>query len=606
RFFETCAEIARRAKVPVQFHFLVGQASGLVFPQVRNLVRRIVGDSVVVHKHQNYHNYMRVIAECDLFLNPFPFGNTNGIVDTVWAGLIGVCKTGREVHEHIDEGMFRRLGFPEWTIARTREDYVEAALRLIDDRSEREALTAKLAGPQAIEKLIFKGRPEILGERMLGLWNEKLDTAAWREQRASGAEILAPAEQARTAEDCLRRCQDALRRHPLRFDVAHGAAMLLMKWHLIDAVDTLWQQAVERQPEAREPRLYRFLHVIASGRLQEGFQLRLAAVKDWPWRRRTTAQPPSAYPAWTGQPLAGKRIVIWSEFGLGDEIFFLRFARILRERAGAASVTVLCQTPLKTLFAASGEANAVVAAEDSATLPEHDYWVYPHDIPAWLPLSLDALPTSVPYLRVPQEAGRYALPGRYGALKVGIVFRGEPNHENDRSRSLPGLSMLDPLFGHAEVDFYSLQKGSGAQEAAVHAAQRSNFYDIGVTAETMLDTARAVACLDLVITVDTSVAHLAGALGKPTWLLLPAYADWRWHYARDDSPWYPTVMLFRHPFRGGWGEVVTRLNGHLLARIAAREAGRAAAREAPRESATRGKGAGAPRRAGLTLPSSLP
>lgn len=173
-FLETCATIARQSKVPVQFHFLVGQASGLVFPQVRNLVRRIVGEDAVVYKHQNYHSYMKVIADCDMFLNPFPFGNTNGIVDTVWAGLVGVCKTGREVHEHIDEGMFHRLGFPEWTIAKTKEAYVDAALRMIEDKEERDALTAQLAGPQAIEKLIFKGRPEILGERIEEIWSHKL------------------------------------------------------------------------------------------------------------------------------------------------------------------------------------------------------------------------------------------------------------------------------------------------------------------------------------------------------------------------------------------------------------------------------------------------
>lgn len=125
-------------------------------------------------KHQNYHSYMKVIADCDMFLNPFPFGNTNGIVDTVWAGLVGVCKTGREVHEHIDEGMFHRLGFPEWTIAKTKEAYVDAALRMIEDKEERDALTAQLAGPQAIEKLIFKGRPEILGERIEEIWSQKL------------------------------------------------------------------------------------------------------------------------------------------------------------------------------------------------------------------------------------------------------------------------------------------------------------------------------------------------------------------------------------------------------------------------------------------------
>jgi hypothetical protein len=173
-FLETCAAIARESKVPVEFHFLVGQANGLLYPQVRNLVKRLLGNAAVVHKHQNYAGYMNVIADCDMFLNPFPFGNTNGIVDTVWAGLVGVCKTGREVHEHIDEGMFRRLGFPEWTITKTNDEYKAAALRLIENTRERRALSTKLAGPQAIEKLIFKGRPEILGERIEALWKEQV------------------------------------------------------------------------------------------------------------------------------------------------------------------------------------------------------------------------------------------------------------------------------------------------------------------------------------------------------------------------------------------------------------------------------------------------
>jgi FkbM family methyltransferase len=130
----------------------------------------MVSKTAVVHKHQNYDTYERVIADCDMFLNPFPFGNTNGIVDTVWAGLVGVNKTGREVHEHIDEGMFTRLGFPEWMTARTSEEYKEAALRLINNPEERAELAAKYAGPKAIEKLIFEGRPQILGERIMELW----------------------------------------------------------------------------------------------------------------------------------------------------------------------------------------------------------------------------------------------------------------------------------------------------------------------------------------------------------------------------------------------------------------------------------------------------
>lgn len=380
------------------------------------------------------------------------------------------------------------------------------------------------------------------------------------------------AGRAQTADDCLRHCLEALRTYPYRFGVAHRVANIMLQWNLTDEVETLWNETVDRLPGEWDPKLYQFLHLIASGKIHEGFRLRADRVKPWPWQRRTTAEPPTRIPAWKGEPLDGKSVVIWSEFGLGDEIFFLRFARMLREQAGAASVTVMCQKPLVALFEASGEADAIVSVEQAASLPAHDYWVYPHDIPAFLAVELDALPGSVPYLRIPPGLPRFALPGRPDAPKVGIVFKGAPSHENDKFRSLPSLSVLAPLFEHRDVEFYSLQKGEGAAEAADFAARLANFHDIGATLHSMMDTARAIDALDLVLTVDTSVAHVAGAMAKPTWLLLPAYADWRWHLAREDSPWYPSMRLFRHPYSGSWAEVVTRLNGHLLALAQGRRA----------------------------------
>lgn len=178
-----------------------------------------------------------------------------------------------------------------------------------------------------------------------------------------------------------------------------------------------------------------------------------------------------------------------------------------------------------------------------------------------MPLDTSNLPNSVPYLRVPGPA---KLPGREHALKVGIVFKGSPTHENDAARSLKSLSILDPLFAHQEVDFYSLQKGPGAEEAAEFAKRLPNFHDIGAGVQTMDETAEAVKALDLLLTVDTSVAHVAGALGTPTWLLLPFYSDWRWHYEREDSPWYPSMRLFRAKFGADWSEVIARVNGELL------------------------------------------
>lgn len=376
--------------------------------------------------------------------------------------------------------------------------------------------------------------------------------------------------QARSAEASIEAGRRALQTYPYRFPVYHRSMLEWLRWEREDEVDRALEQSVERLPNEHLPRLYRALHAISRGKLHEGFRLREATMAPFGWQRRTTAQPPATFPAWKGESLDGKSVVIWSEFGLGDEIFFLRFARILRERRGAARVTVMCQTPLVSLFEASHEADAVIDVKHAAQLPAHDYWVFPHAIPAHLPLELDALPVSVPFLRAPSDEAPAAMRTGSHALKVGVVFKGAPTHENDHARSLPSLSVLDELFQLEGIEFYSLQKGAGADEAAQYAHKLPNFHDLGAQIRTMDETAKAIAALDLVLTVDTSVAHVAGAMGKPTWLMLPSFGDWRWHYSREDSPWYPSMRLFRRRFCGNWPEVVARIRGHLLTLIASK------------------------------------
>ena len=164
-FLSACARIIHQAKVPIFFRFLIGQAQGLVYPHVKRVVHQFLGDNVQVYPHQDYASYMAVINECDMFINPFPFGNTNGIIDTVSAGLIGVCKTGREVHEHIDEGIFKRLGLPEWLVTHSVEEYIQATIKLAQDHQERLRLSQLHAGIDKID-VMFQGRPEILGNLM--------------------------------------------------------------------------------------------------------------------------------------------------------------------------------------------------------------------------------------------------------------------------------------------------------------------------------------------------------------------------------------------------------------------------------------------------------
>ncbi|WP_244850601.1 methyltransferase domain-containing protein [Caballeronia sp. SL2Y3] len=377
-------------------------------------------------------------------------------------------------------------------------------------------------------------------------------------------------ENARNAADAIAAAQAAVRQYPYRFDVYHRAMMHLLRWDAGKFADAMWKQCVERLPGEHLPRLYEALHLIARGKLTEGFALREKLMAPLGWQRRTTMQPPRDVPEWKGESLSGKTIAIWSEFGLGDEIFFLRFAKIFREQCGAERVVVVCQAPLVELYEASLGSDDVVNVQHAANMSGIDYWVFPHAIPAHLPLQLDALPATVPYLRAPASVPSKLPDVAPGKLKVGVVFRGNPTHENDGHRSLPSLAVLNDLFAMEGIEFFSLQKGAGADEVARYATERANFHDVGARLNTMAETASAIAALDLVLTVDTSVAHVAGAMGKPVWLLLPSYGDWRWHYTREDSPWYPTMRLFRRRFGGDWAEVVARVGGHLRYQLAAK------------------------------------
>jgi hypothetical protein len=167
RFLKTCVQIANTVRTPVQFEFLIGFANGLTHEQVRRFIHTYLPDAAV-HAHQPYASYMAVINSCDVFLNPFPYGNMNGNAYMAIAGLVGVCRTGPQVHEHIDGGLFRRMGLPDWLVAKSDEDYVAAAVRLIDNPDERLELRRALIA-RGGDDVLLKGRPEILGEKLSGL-----------------------------------------------------------------------------------------------------------------------------------------------------------------------------------------------------------------------------------------------------------------------------------------------------------------------------------------------------------------------------------------------------------------------------------------------------
>lgn len=314
--------------------------------------------------------------------------------------------------------------------------------------------------------------------------------------------------------------------------------------------------------------------LLRQGRFDEGWACLEA--RDWyaPLERHL------ACPRWRGEDLGGKSILIGFEAGHGDMIQFCRYAAVLKQR-GAARVDLLCHPGLKSLFATLSGVDQVIGLDEPLPATAWDFWTPPLSLPGYCRTRLATIPASLPYLRAdPLKAADWAAVLRAevvdGAtsgrrdLRVGLVWKGNPLFENDADRSLPGLHLLAALGAVVGVRFFSLQKGAGEDEAADPPAGLP-LLSLGPRLTDFADTAALIANLDLVISVDTAVAHLAGALGKPCWLLLPDYkTDWRWLTGRDDSPWYPGVMrLFRQPAGGGWAPVVNALT-KALALFAAR------------------------------------
>ncbi|OOF78958.1 adhesin [Rodentibacter caecimuris] len=170
-FLEALKAIRDRANVKVHFHFALGQSSGITHPYVTRFIKSYLGDDATAHPHSAYHQYLQILHNCDMMVNPFPFGNTNGIIDMVTLGLVGICKTGSEVHEHIDEGLFKRLGLPEWLIANTVDEYVERAIRLAENHEERLALRRHIIENNGLQTL-FTGDPSPMGKVLLEKFNE--------------------------------------------------------------------------------------------------------------------------------------------------------------------------------------------------------------------------------------------------------------------------------------------------------------------------------------------------------------------------------------------------------------------------------------------------
>lgn len=263
-------------------------------------------------------------------------------------------------------------------------------------------------------------------------------------------------------------------------------------------------------------------------------------------------------PAWTGrESIEGRTLLLIAEQGFGDTLQFVRYVPQLRQRG--ARVVLWVPEPLDDLLSASMPYCTVTTREQNAPLA--DFHIPLMDLPLAMGTRLESIPSTVPYLRArPEDTQDWIakLPAG-GGLRVGLVWSGNPAHSNDKNRSLALAALLRVAV--PGVCFVSLQRE--VRDADRNALEGSGICDVGDQLRSFSDTAALVEALDLVVSVDTSVAHLAGALGKPVWILLSYRPDWRWMMDRDDSPWYPTARLFRQPAPGAWEPVLDTVRGAL-------------------------------------------
>ena len=287
--------------------------------------------------------------------------------------------------------------------------------------------------------------------------------------------------------------------------------------------------------------------------------------KDFPSQRQSFGQP-----QWGGDSLQGRTLLLHAEQGLGDAVQFIRYLPLAAQRGGR--IILGCRPELQRLLQTAAPDLQVLAG--GQFLPPFDVHCPLLGLPRLFATDLTNIPRNVPYLHADSADAaiwRDRLADPSSSLKVGLVWAGSPANKNDRNRSLK-LASLAPLANVPGVRFLSLQKGAAATEAKTP-PEAMELIDVADELKDFADTAALIAVLDLVIAVDTAVVHLAGAMGKPVWVLLPFVPDWRWMLERTDSPWYPTMRLFRQTQLAEWEPVIAEVRARLHEFVQSRKAG---------------------------------
>jgi tetratricopeptide (TPR) repeat protein len=360
-------------------------------------------------------------------------------------------------------------------------------------------------------------------------------------------------------EDAIATYRASIAADPNYFDPYHNLGHTYNELGQPADAEACFRKGMELRPDDFNPHMSLGMTLIAQGRYQEGW-------REYQWRLHDKVQLPPrgfAQPAWQGESLAGKTLLLCSEQGAGDAIMFMRYLPLLLAQGG--KVIVECLPPLRRLFEnIEGPEQVVLKGQ---ALPPFDVHVAPIDLPLYFNTTVDTVPNQVPYLPwpTPEQEPAVRLDAPSGR-RIGLIWAGNPNHRHDKWRSFHDVTLLAPLFDVPNTVFYNLQYGARGEDFD-KAGLGHRIVRLGD--ERIVDfwnLAGFVRQMDLVISVDTAVCHLAGALGVPTWTLLAYGGEWRWMTGREDTPWYPTMRLFRQKVRGDWSEVIQRVAMALRAR----------------------------------------
>lgn len=313
-----------------------------------------------------------------------------------------------------------------------------------------------------------------------------------------------------------------------------------------------YRRGVELDPENAGGQYNLALSCLRAGQFAEGWQRH-----EHRWEFRELHQPRRSFrqPQWKGEDLGGRTILLHAEQGLGDTLQFIRYLPLVAALGGRVVLEV--QPRLRRLLTGMDDLAQVLSRGED--LPAFDLHCPLMSLPLAFGTTLETVPATVPYLRpIPGSAdiawARW--PRNTSRARVGIAWAGNPSHRADHQRSLP-LALFAPLARHGQIEFYSLQMGPAVREL-----EQSPFliHDAGSQDRDLAETAALISTLDVVLSVDTSLAHLSGALGKRVWILLQHLSDWRWLEKRDDSPWYPTARLFRQHTNGDWASAIAEID----------------------------------------------